>query len=105
MTHLKTIQKDLTPDQRLYQIVEQGMCIGCGICQSVVGPQKIKIEIVQNGCPRPTVSGEMTHEDMDKVMDICPGTQVPGLPDWLVDETSIPPSVPKPDSGTLTGNL
>ena len=28
---------DKTPAERLYAIVEQGLCIGCGLCQTVAG--------------------------------------------------------------------
>ncbi len=91
--HLKSIQQDLDPTQRLYQIVEHGMCIGCGLCQSVCGEKKIKIENVENGCPRPVVTGELSHQDMDRVMDVCPGTRVDGLPSWQIDDASLDDSI------------
>jgi coenzyme F420 hydrogenase subunit beta len=78
--YLQAIQENLTPQQRLSQIVEHSMCIGCGICQSVAGPDSISMEIVGNGCFRPVASEKLSHEVMDRVLDICPGTRVEGLP-------------------------
>lgn len=87
--YLQNIQQELDPAQRLNQIVENTMCIGCGICQSVAGKDAIKIEIVENGCPRPIVQNGLTHDIMNKVMDICPGTRVEGLPSWLIDTNNL----------------
>ena len=30
-----------TPEERLYRIVEDGLCIGCGLCQSVAGADRL----------------------------------------------------------------
>ncbi len=32
-----------TPTERLYAIVEQGLCIGCGLCQSVAGSDRVRV--------------------------------------------------------------
>jgi coenzyme F420 hydrogenase subunit beta len=86
--HLGEIQSGLSPTKRLNQIVEHSMCIGCGICQSVAGPGVIKMEIVENGNFRPIGSSNLTHDQMDRIIDICPGTRVDGLPESLMDENS-----------------
>lgn len=70
-----------TPEDRLYRIVREGLCIGCGICQSIAGSDKIEIAKVENGYQRPIVVGDLDHDDMDKIYDICPGTRVDGLPE------------------------
>ncbi|NKB61663.1 MAG: hydrogenase [Gammaproteobacteria bacterium] len=86
--YLKTLQSGLTPNQKFNQITEHGMCIGCGICQSLVGPEKIKMEIVANGYERPLIQQTLKHAEVDKIMDVCPGTRVEGMPESLVDEGS-----------------
>ncbi len=86
--YLRKIQHGLSPRRRLYQIVEHGMCIGCGICQSIAGAEKIKIKIVDSGCFRPVVQGELSHDTMDRILDICPGTRVQGLPQSEIDQHS-----------------
>ena len=87
-SHVKRIQKGLSPEQRLYQIVEHGMCIGCGICQSLAGPNVITMKPVRNGSERPVIVGDLDNSTMDKIIDICPGTRIEGLPESMVDESS-----------------
>ena len=79
--YLKSLQSGLAPAQRLSQIVEHSMCIGCGICQGIVGPEKITLEVTENGNLRPVAGDSLSHEDMDRVIDVCPGTRIDGMPD------------------------
>lgn len=73
-------QYPTTPAARLNRISEDAMCIGCGLCQSIAGPEAVRMELVANGTQRPVVYGELTHETVDHIMDVCPGTRVEGLP-------------------------
>lgn len=91
--YLKSIQKDLTPVQRLNQIVEHSMCIGCGICQSIAGPQQIKMATVATGDYRPIANTELTHDLMDRIMQVCPGTRVEGMPADEISESGMTDSV------------
>ncbi len=78
----------LTPQQRLHKIVEDGMCIGCGLCQAVAGPNKVKAVKVTSGHIRPVASASLDHETVDRIYDVCPGTRVDALPERLVDENT-----------------
>ncbi len=91
--YLKKLQADLGPVQRLEQIVEHAMCIGCGICQSIAGPDILKMELVENGNLRPVANDRLSHEMMDKILDICPGTRVDGLPPSEWNDSGIPDPV------------
>jgi coenzyme F420 hydrogenase subunit beta len=79
----------VTPQQRLYRIVEDGMCIGCGLCQSVAGPHRVRVVKVKSGYERPVVVGTLDHETVDRIYDVCPGTHLEGLPEELVDDESL----------------
>lgn len=74
-----------TPNERLYAIVEQGLCIGCGLCQSVAGADKILVAKTQSGFEQPVIQGELDHEIVDRIYDVCPGTRIEGLPERLVE--------------------
>ncbi|MDH3694924.1 MAG: Coenzyme F420 hydrogenase/dehydrogenase, beta subunit C-terminal domain [Gammaproteobacteria bacterium] len=87
-TYLKKIQAGLSPEERLYQIVEHGMCIGCGICQSIAGQDLVEMQIVENDAERPVIKDNLSHEIVDKIMDVCPGTRVEGLPAREVGDES-----------------
>ena len=80
----------VTPRERLYRIVEDGMCIGCGLCQTVAGSERVRMSEVPDGNLRPLVAGELDHETVDRIVDVCPGTRVEGLPpEQFDDETRI----------------
>ncbi len=64
------------------------MCIGCGLCQAVAGPEKVKAVKVTSGHIRPVAGPDLDHEDVDLIYDVCPGTRVDGLPERLVDEST-----------------
>lgn len=77
-----------TPTERLYAIVEQGLCIGCGLCQAVA-PAAIEVRRTASGYEEPVVTGELDHATVDVVYDVCPGTRIEGLPDHLVEADTI----------------
>jgi len=74
-----------TPEDRLYRIVRDAMCIGCGLCQSVSGAGVVSIRKVENGYLRPVVTGALTHEIADRIYETCPATRLDGLPQRLID--------------------
>ncbi|MDH3388990.1 MAG: Coenzyme F420 hydrogenase/dehydrogenase, beta subunit C-terminal domain [Gammaproteobacteria bacterium] len=76
---------DQTPTERLYAIVEQGLCIGCGLCQSVAGKNRVRVAKTLNGYLQPVVEGELDHETVDRIYEVCPGTRIEGLPQRLVE--------------------
>ena len=78
----------VSPEDRLYRIVEDGMCIGCGLCESMAGADNVRIQVVANGYERPVVVGDLDHETVDQIYDVCPGTRLEGLPERLVAEDS-----------------
>jgi coenzyme F420 hydrogenase subunit beta len=79
-----------TAIDRLYDIVEQGLCIGCGLCESVAGRETVAMMKVQSGYQHPVVVGDLDHATVDTIYDVCPGTRVEGLPGRLItDDTTI----------------
>ncbi len=76
----------LSPAERLNLIPQSGLCIGCGLCQSVAGPDRVRVVKTTRGDERPVVIGDLDHETVDRIYDTCPGTRIEGLPDDLVDD-------------------
>ncbi len=74
-----------TPKQRLNAISEQSLCIGCGLCQSVAGPNRIKVRKTATGNLRPVVAGDLDDDLVDCIYDVCPGTRIEGLPESELD--------------------
>lgn len=46
-----------------------------------MGAENITVTKVTNGNLRPVVTGDIDHEQVDQVYDICPGVRVDGMPD------------------------
>lgn len=78
-------QTDMSPAKRLDRISEQGLCIGCGLCQSIAGPDKVRIVDTPDGALRPVAGNDLDHADVDRIYLTCPGTRIEGLPDALAD--------------------
>ncbi len=75
----------VSPSARLYAIVEQGLCIGCGLCQAIAGAERIRVCKTQSGYEQPVVQGELDHAAVDRIYAACPGTRIEGLPERLVE--------------------
>ena len=59
-------------------IVSQGLCIGCGLCESLAGSQTLEMGITSYGQIRPLVKQPLEVEVMDRIRKICPGVSVTG---------------------------
>ena len=104
-----TAEATLSPTARFNRISESGLCIGCGICQSMAeshitesgraaskgkypGRIQMRIQAVNGennqGYERPVVSSELDTELVDRIYQVCPGTRVEGLPESELDADS-----------------
>ena len=66
--------------KNLSDIVDNGLCIGCGLCQSVAGKDKIEISMTSKGRLEPKEISKISPEVFKKIVNVCPGTIVEGLP-------------------------
>jgi coenzyme F420 hydrogenase subunit beta len=62
----------------LEEIVEGGLCIGCGLCKDVAGPEKIQMVLTPEGRERPVAEKPLGNAALARINAICPGTRVPG---------------------------
>ncbi len=69
-----------TPDDRLNLISRQGLCIGCGLCEVIAGPDRVRCTLTPNGYERPVIEGDLDHDTVDAIYRVCPGVRVTGLP-------------------------
>lgn len=74
----------MTPAERMNAISEQGLCIGCGLCESVAGKDRIRMTQVATGELRPAVVGGLDDATVDHVYDVCPGTSARGMADFRI---------------------
>jgi coenzyme F420 hydrogenase subunit beta len=62
----------------LEEIVEGGLCIGCGLCKSVAGADQIQIVLTPEGRERPVARQPLDEPTLERINAICPGTRVEG---------------------------
>ena len=53
--------------ENLSDITKNGLCIGCGLCQSIVGEDKITISMTDKGRLEPEEVKPLSSEDFDKI--------------------------------------
>ena len=70
----------MTTINKLNDIVDNGLCIGCGLCQSIAGKENIEVSMTAKGRLEPKELGKISPEVFNKILNVCPGTVVEGLP-------------------------
>ena len=73
---------------KLSDIVDNGLCVGCGICQSIAGSDKIEVTMSPKGRLEPKETNKISPGIFKKIKSICPGTIVEGLPKETIDKNS-----------------
>ncbi|HLH67381.1 MAG TPA: Coenzyme F420 hydrogenase/dehydrogenase, beta subunit C-terminal domain [Solirubrobacteraceae bacterium] len=62
----------------LDQIVEAGLCIGCGLCQSLAGHQRVAMLDTVDGRQRPVAVEPLDEPTLTLINSVCPGVRVDG---------------------------
>ena len=78
----------MTQINNLENIVKNGLCIGCGLCQSITGKDYIKISMSSKGRLEPKEIKKISSKTFNKILNVCPGVIVEGLPKELVDKNT-----------------
>jgi coenzyme F420 hydrogenase subunit beta len=69
----------------LETIVGQGLCIGCGLCQGIAGPAKVRMAMAGEGGERPVVAGTLDEPTLRLINAVCPGLRCEGYVDDAPD--------------------
>src|SRR3984885_16362936 len=62
----------------LEEIVQGGLCIGCGLCKGVVGGEQIEMVLTPEGRERPVARRALDTATLARINAICPGTRIEG---------------------------
>jgi coenzyme F420 hydrogenase subunit beta len=60
------------------RIVAAGLCIGCGLCRAIAGPDRLEIAMTPEGRERPHVRTPLDAATLERINAACPGTHVDG---------------------------
>lgn len=72
----------------LDEIVANGLCIGCGLCASIAGPEKVRMTWTEEQRLRPLTEGILDAPTMDAINACCPGVRVAGLSEEDADPSA-----------------
>ena len=62
----------------LETVVTRGLCTGCGICESMLGRDKVEMRVTSFGQIRPQVKCAIDPAALDRVLKVCPGVSISG---------------------------
>lgn len=70
------------PPLTLAEIVENGLCIGCGLCRSIAGSELVDLVMTPEGRERPVARRPLNDATLERINAVCPGTRIggPGSP-------------------------
>jgi coenzyme F420 hydrogenase subunit beta len=60
------------------EIVQSGLCIGCGLCQSLAGADKLRLVMTPEGRERPREIAPLEDEEIQLINAVCPGLRAGG---------------------------
>lgn len=55
------------------QLTKSDLCVGCGLCQSIISDDKIRIDMTSEGYLRPHLKEKMTDNEECLIKKVCPG--------------------------------
>ena len=64
----------------LSEIVENGLCIGCGLCRSLAGLGAVEMVMTPEGRERPVARQALDMATLTRINAVCPGTRIAGPP-------------------------
>ena len=85
----------------LNEICASGLCVGCGICQSLAGQEHVEMTLVEPGYLRPKTKKPIPQEVMNTILDVCPGVRIDGA---CVENTPLSDAVMGPGVSVWRGN-
>ncbi len=76
--------------QSLREIVENGLCLGCGLCQAIAGRDKVTMDWVDPpGRLRPVIRQCLDEATERAILETCPGMRLDGTLDPVRHEDSV----------------
>lgn len=64
--------------ERLSDIVENGLCVGCGLCQALAGKDRVEFVMTAEGRERPVERKTIAPQAWRRILRTCPGVRVAG---------------------------
>jgi coenzyme F420 hydrogenase subunit beta len=65
----------------LAEVVRHGLCTGCGLCQSMAGPDRVHLEMTEDGFLRPRIRQPLSADEERRILSVCPGNRQRAMPE------------------------
>jgi coenzyme F420 hydrogenase subunit beta len=88
----------------LGEIVENGLCIGCGLCRSVAGAGRVDMVMTPEGRERPVARRALDKSTLAKINAVCPGTRIAGPPPAQMNDAALTDTVWGPVERLVLGS-
>ena len=75
----------MSQPQHLAEVVENGLCIGCGLCRSIAGDERITFGMTPEGRERPVERVPLDSPTWARIAAVCPGVRIEGQDQRLLD--------------------
>ncbi len=86
----------------LDEIVTGGLCIGCGLCRSIAGADRVRMVMTPEGRQRPVAMTTLPEETLQRINAVCPGVRIEGAdPETLSDQAETDPIWGPVDPSTM----
>mgnify|MGYP006153233077 FL=1 len=69
----------MNSNSNIKQIIEEGLCIGCGLCAGVF-PKQVQMQVAPSGHLRPSESTPLNPAQNSHLQSFCPGVVHSGMP-------------------------
>lgn len=64
--------------KKIQKIIDSGLCLGCGLCETIVGSDKCKMTLNVKGFYEPKFSKTIKKEEEQHILQSCPGIYIDG---------------------------
>jgi len=88
----------------LGEIVENGLCIGCGLCRSIAGRDHVDMVMTPEGRERPVARKALDRQTLAKINAVCPGTRIAGPPPAQTNDAVLKDTVWGPVERLMLGS-
>jgi coenzyme F420 hydrogenase subunit beta len=64
--------------KKVQDIIKNDLCLGCGLCEAILGMEKCKMVISEKGFYLPEFLSPVSMKDNDLILNACPGIHIEG---------------------------
>ncbi|MET2832450.1 Coenzyme F420 hydrogenase/dehydrogenase, beta subunit C-terminal domain, partial [Mesorhizobium shangrilense] len=88
-SHQSEACQEATMRVNIEDVTTQGLCMGCGACHSLLGPDAVALLTADDGLHEPVRRRDLTEREIDVFNAVCPGVNI-SVPDYVNTDMTDP---------------